>query len=82
MRLFVNTDRKTILYWGLIITFAVLYLATAFVSWYHAISFFNISNPTWLSVILSFVAEVGQASVLFSILLTNNKKIKKIWQTQ
>lgn len=79
MKLFKNTDRRTILYWSLIITFAVLYIATAFVSWYHAISFFNISNPVWLSVILSFVAEIGQASVLFSILLTQNKNKFLSW---
>lgn len=66
-------DRNYVLYGGLIITFAILYLATAFVSFYHAITFFNIANAIWLSVILSFVAEIGQASVLFSILLTDNK---------
>lgn len=72
MNLF-KKDRKTLLYGGLIITFIILYVATAFVSWYHAITFFNIANAVWLSVILSFVAEIGQASVLFAILLTKNK---------
>ena len=67
-------SREKVLYGGLIITFAVLYLATAFVSWYHAITFFNIANAVWLSVILSFVAEIGQASALFSILLTHKQK--------
>lgn len=67
-------DREYVLYGGLIITFAILYIATAFVSFYHAITFFHIANAIWLSVILSFVAEIGQASVLFSILLTDNKK--------
>lgn len=66
-------DKNKLLYSGLIFTFIILYGATAFVSWYHSITFFNISNETWLSVLLSFVAEVGQASVLFSILLTANK---------
>lgn len=74
MRLFKKEyDRNYLLYGGLIITFAILYLATAFVSFYHAITFFHIANAIWLSVILSFVAEIGQASVLFSILLTDNK---------
>ena len=54
-------------------TFAILYVATAFVSFYHAITFFHIANAIWLSIILSFVAEIGQASVLFSILLTDNR---------
>jgi len=73
MKWFKNTDRDKLLYGGFIITFIVLYAATAFVSWYHAITFFNIANAVWLSVLLSFVAEVGQASVLFSILLSDNK---------
>jgi len=74
MKLFgkeVNKDK--FLYGGLIFTFIVLYAVTAFVSFYHAITFFNIANAVWLSVLLSFVAEIGQASVLFAILLTDNK---------
>lgn len=73
MKFFENFDRKKWLYNGLIITFIILYAATAFVSFYHAITFFHIANAIWLSVLLSFVAEIGQASVLFSILLTDNK---------
>ena len=74
MKLFKKeVDKDNLLYGGLIITFIILYGATAFVSWYHAITFFNIANAVWLSVLLSFVAEIGQASVLFSILLTENK---------
>jgi hypothetical protein len=74
MKLFKKeVDKDKVLYGGLIITFIILYGATAFVSWYHAITFFNIANAVWLSVLLSFVAEIGQASVLFSILLTENK---------
>ena len=68
-----NYDREDLLYLGLIVTFAILYVATAFVSFYHAITFFHIANAIWLSIILSFVAEIGQASVLFSILLTDNR---------
>jgi len=80
MKLFKKEYSKNqILYGGLIITFAILYLATAFVSWYHAITFFNIANAVWLSVILSFVAEIGQASALFSLLLTDNTKKFLTW---
>ena len=68
-----NYDREDLLHLGLIVTFAILYVATAFVSFYHAITFFHIANAIWLSIILSFVAEIGQASVLFSILLTDNR---------
>jgi hypothetical protein len=72
-------SRQRLLYGGLITTFTILYVATAFVSWYHAITFFNIANAIWLSYILSFVAEVGQASALFSLLLTENKKEWLTW---
>lgn len=72
-------SRHKLLYGGLITTFAILYGATAFVSWYHAITFFNIANAVWLSVILSFVAEIGQASALFSLLLTENKNKFLTW---
>jgi hypothetical protein len=79
MKLFKKEISKhKLLYGGLISTFTILYVATAFVSWYHAITFFNIANAAWLSVILSFVAEIGQASVLFSILLTVLKKTSHI----
>lgn len=67
------------IYIGLIITFGFLYIATAFVSFYHAISFFQLANAAWLSVILSLVFEVGQASVLFSLLLTDNNKKMLPW---
>ena len=74
MKTLKNLDRDTIFYYGFIITFTLLYAATAFVSWYHAITFFNITNAVWLSVILSFVAEIGQASALFDILITKKQK--------
>jgi len=67
------------LYKWLIVTFVILYSATAFVSFYHSITFFNIANIAWLSVILSLVCEIGQASVLFSLLLTKNKNNWLAW---
>jgi hypothetical protein len=67
------------LYKWLIVTFIILYSATAFVSFYHSITFFNIANAVWLSIILSLVAEIGQASVLFSLLLTKNKNNWLAW---
>ena len=53
--------------------FIVLYAAIAFVSTYHAIAFFSLSNPVWLAVILAIAFEVGQAGVLFSILTNTDK---------
>lgn len=57
--------------------FIVLYVAIAFVSTYHAIAFFGLSNPGWLAVILAVAFEVGQAGVLFSILTSTNDEDKK-----
>lgn len=57
--------------------FIVLYTAIAFVSTYHAIAFFGLSNPGWLAVILAIAFEVGQAGVLFSILTNTDKEDKK-----
>ncbi|MGL5691335.1 MAG: hypothetical protein ACRDD8_11040 [Bacteroidales bacterium] len=67
------------LHYGLLSTFAVLYLSTAFVSFYHAVEFFNLSNAIWLAVILSIVAEIGQATVLFSLLMSKDKSKIMPW---
>ena len=48
--------------------FAILYLIVAFSSFWHAIAFFGLANNTWMSIILAFAFEVGQAAVLFSLL--------------
>jgi hypothetical protein len=60
----------------LTILFSILYLAVGFVSVYHSINFFTISNEPWLAVILAIAFEIGQAAVLFSLL--TNKEKKKI----
>ena len=60
---------------ALTILFSILYLAVGFVSVYHSISFFSISNDQWLAIILACAFEVGQAAVLFSLLTNPNKKI-------
>ena len=60
---------------ALIILFSLLYIAVGFVSTYHAIAFFAISNSNWLAVILAVAFEVGQAAVLFSLLTSKTKKI-------
>lgn len=60
---------------ALIILFSLLYIAVGFVSTYHAISFFAISNENWLAIILAIAFEIGQAAVLFSLLTNKTKKI-------
>ena len=65
--------KKTI-YIGL---FAILYLIVAFSSFFHACAFFALANNEWMSIILAFAFEVGQAAVLFS-LLTSKKDRSRI----
>ena len=60
---------------ALTILFSILYLAVGFVSVYHSISFFSISNDKWLAIILACAFAIGQAAVLFSLLTNPNKKI-------
>lgn len=60
---------------ALIILFSLLYIAVGFVSTYHAISFFAISNENWLAIILAIAFEIGQAAVLFSLLTNRSKKV-------
>ena len=54
--------------------FAILYLIVAFSSFWHAIEFFALTNHSWMSIILAFAFEVGQAAVLLAI-LTSAKDI-------
>ena len=63
----------------LAILFSILYLAVGFVSVYHAINFFSISNDDWLAIILAIAFEVGQAAVLFSLLINKDKKRIMPW---
>lgn len=57
----------------LILLFTVLYVAVGFVSTYHAIDFFSIANTSWLAVILACTFEIGQAAVLFTLLVRSGK---------
>lgn len=59
--------------------FGLLYVSIAFVSTYHAIAFFSLSNPIWLGAILAITFEVGQAAVLFSLLTSVEKKSVMPW---
>lgn len=59
----------------LAILFSILYIAVGFVSVYHAINFFSISNEQWLGVILAIAFEIGQSVVLFSLLTSKTKRV-------
>ena len=64
--------KKTI-YIGL---FSVLYLIVAFSSFFHACAFFGLANNSWMSIILAFAFEVGQAAVLFSLLTSTKDRAR------
>ena len=49
-------------------------MAIGTVSVIHAINFFAISNENWLAIILAVAFEIGQAAVLFSLLVNKSKK--------
>lgn len=57
--------------------FTLLYLSVAIVSTVHAVAFFNLANASTLATMLAITFEVGQAAVLFSILV-NPKDRKRI----
>ena len=61
-----------------LILFAILYISVALVSTFHAISFFGLANNSWVSVMLAITFEIGQAAVLFSILIGASGKNKAI----
>lgn len=58
----------------LIVLFTILYIGIGTVSVIHAINFFAISNEGWLALILAIAFEIGQAAVLFSLLVNKSKK--------
>lgn len=61
-----------------LVLFAILYVSVAFVSTFHAISFFGLANSPWIAVMLAITFEIGQAAVLFSILTNASGKNKII----
>jgi hypothetical protein len=67
--------RESIIKKSLTTLFIILYICVGFVSVYHAIDFFSLSNESWLSIILACAFEIGQATVLFSLLTQKDKKI-------
>lgn len=67
--------KNNILKYILIGLFSILYLSVGFVSVYHSISFFELSNQPWLAIILACAFEIGQAAVLFYLLISKDKKV-------
>lgn len=59
-----------------VILFAILYGVVAFSSFWHAVEFFELSNTSWMGVILALAFEIGQATVLLSILTSKKDRGK------
>lgn len=59
-----------------IILFATLYSVVAFSSFWHAVEFFELSNTSWMGIILALAFEIGQATVLLSILTSKKDRGK------
>ena len=62
-----------------IYAFLFLYTLVAFISFCHAIEFFDIGNTHWMSIMLAFAFELGLAVCLASILIGINKKNNIAW---
>lgn len=62
-----------------IYAFLFLYVLVAFISFCHAIEFFDIGNIHWMSIMLAFAFELGLAVCLASILIGINKKNNIAW---
>ena len=62
-----------------IYVFLFLYALVAFISFCHAIEFFDIGNTHWMSVMLAFAFELGLAVCLASILIGTNKRNNIAW---
>ena len=62
-----------------IYAFLFLYALVAFISFCHAIEFFDIGNVHWMSIMLAFAFELGLAVCLASILIGTNKRNSIAW---
>lgn len=69
-----NTTNKIFIY-----AFLFLYALVAFISFCHAIEFFDIGNVHWMSIMLAFAFELGLAVCLASILIGTNKRNNVAW---
>lgn len=69
-----NITNKIFIY-----AFLFLYTLVAFISFCHAIEFFDIGNIHWMSIMLAFAFELGLAVCLASILIGTNKRNNIAW---
>lgn len=60
-------------------SFVTLYLLVSVISTIHVISFFSLSNPTWLAVSLAIGFEVGAAASLASLMVLEKMNKGVVW---
>lgn len=71
--------RESIAKYFIIGTFVTLYLLVSCISTIHVIDFFNLSNPTWLSISLAIAFEVGAAASLASLVTLEKMNRGIVW---
>jgi len=71
--------RESIAKYFIIGTFVTLYLLVSCISTIHVIDFFNLSNPTWLSISLAIAFEVGAAASLASLVTLEKMNKGIVW---
>lgn len=69
-----QTKRKQLFTYALLILFVLLYISIGTVSICHAINFFSVTNKYWSALMLAISFEIGQSVVLFTLLLNKSKK--------
>jgi uncharacterized membrane protein len=63
----------------IISTMIFLYLLTSLISTWHALDFFMLSNPKWMSWTLSIAFEIGCAASMFSIIILDRTSKILVW---
>jgi hypothetical protein len=63
----------------IISTFVLLYLVVSVISTIHVVDFFEITNPTWLSIFLAIAFEIGAAASLASIVVLDKMNKFIVW---
>jgi hypothetical protein len=71
--------RESLAKYFIIGTFVTLYLLVSCISTIHVIDFFNLSNPTWLSISLAIAFEVGAAASLASLVTLEKMNKGIVW---
>lgn len=71
--------RERLVKYFVIGTFVTLYFLVSCISTIHVIDFFNLSNPSWLSISLAIAFEVGAAASLASLVTLEKMNKVIVW---